>query len=1231
LAGVADQIDVPLEVVAGLCTQISPADLPLGVSPDCQDIQFQQGDARTRPGVTAQYTLVGNPTVNYLKTYLNQIEVPRLLSLDSNGVLRKDPTPGGSPLTVISSAILPNLFAKSATAFSREYIALSNGTIGADIPRQYNDTWLDRISQVGPGLAPVAQDENVSNTIAASPAGAQMLGASNIISASEVGGLVTIVFSWGSTNPLQINEGDPFIVSGIATAGYNGTFTAAAAILAKNGIANQLTYFNPTSGLAPDNGGGSLQMSYAVIQFTGIQTAANSIPAGASVLIAGVSNADYNGTWRVAYATSPGGTPEIVIAFGQTGVAPSGTGTGATAGNISAGIHQLSCIFVTRNGYYTKPAPPGQWTAGGAHRVVVSQIPIGPPNVIARIVCFTAAAGASFYHLGPFDIIIFSSNMYIGDNTTTTQTFDFTDGDLQLGTLDDPLFNLIELPEVAGVTSYAERTFAWGERNMLTGFLNLPMDGGFTNMSPITPPNYPLGWLLDKINSAGGGSAVAAGNPPFFGDAYTITGDGVTAIRGKIAQTAYQDYLLNGLLQPNTAYTIRARIQAVGATAGTIHVNLQSTLGGYTTVGISQAWNTLTGSYGVYEGNLTPGLPTIPTDLQLQVYVDGTANAGAVFSIKILGIYPTDIPWNGSNVRGSGTGDDVNQTPESFDSQTGLITISENNGQSIRSLFQVRERLYAVKEDSFFATQDDGVNEPSGWSVQPVSDRVGTPSINGVGGGYNQASGEDWVVIAHRTGLFIFYGGEPSKICPEIQPLWDTINWEFGTTVSVAIDTRLRRIFVCAPFGDSEIPNQALVLDYHDVGGPEQIASMEPVKLSYTGRKIVSDKARKWCPWTIPANIVQPIETADGTTQIYFGSNDGTGNINELDDTGTVFTDNGATIPSYYTTAAFPELSSEQPLQLRSHRKLFAYLTLYAQGGVGSPQQTLADDPFNRANEDPYVSPNWALAPYTDNEPFAILGGRAVASAASVGQDFCQEYWNGSNTWGPNVFAQVEVDALKQDADSEVDIIVRGDFADAPGGNGDGYHFAMTNDLATPFNKGAGVYFSAVAFTAGNQNGVILPGQHPIYGVGPFEFVPGAIMSVEFNDSAFTLKYNGQVILSGQDNTISVSGYVQMVLFAGAAQTDVQVSNFQAGTLSASSGTALLGVTVFPSSLSNAIVLNPLPLSDPCFEDLEMMTNFEIERAFYKFSTSGNGQWMSLQRVCPSLKQSSWSNVRGGN
>jgi len=51
-----------------------------------------------------------------------------------------------------------------------------------------------------------------------------------------------------------------------------------------------------------------------------------------------------------------------------------------------------------------------------------------------------------------------------------------------------------------------------------------------------------------------------------------------------------------------------------------------------------------------------------------------------------------------------------------------------------------------------------------------------------------------------------------------------------------------------------------------------------------------------------------------------------------LDYSNTVFTDNGNTIPSYYTTAAFAELVTEDAKQLKSHRHLYTYLTMYVLG-----------------------------------------------------------------------------------------------------------------------------------------------------------------------------------------------------------------------------------------------------------------------------------------------------------
>jgi len=68
---VAGSIDSPLEIFGGLVTDMAAADLPAGVSPDCQDVAFVPGSVKTRPGLQSMFSAIaGNPTVNYLKTYV---------------------------------------------------------------------------------------------------------------------------------------------------------------------------------------------------------------------------------------------------------------------------------------------------------------------------------------------------------------------------------------------------------------------------------------------------------------------------------------------------------------------------------------------------------------------------------------------------------------------------------------------------------------------------------------------------------------------------------------------------------------------------------------------------------------------------------------------------------------------------------------------------------------------------------------------------------------------------------------------------------------------------------------------------------------------------------------------------------------------------------------------------------------------------------------------------------
>jgi hypothetical protein len=949
--------DTPIEIFSGLVTDMAPADLPHGVSPDCQDVVFSSGGVATRPGLQTLFgPLAGNPTVNYLKTYETPSGVLRSMALDSSGVLYKEAAPGS--LSSIAMGLASNAYANSTTLFGREYLAFSDGKSGIDLPRQYNDTNLDRVSQGGPGAGPTAVEENVIVSISASPTGATQTAAVAIAAspagATQNGFLVTITTSVAH----GLAAGQSTTIAGVGVSGYNGTFPVVSVP-----STTQFTYIVGVSGLAASGGGTSASCT-ATIQ----TTSAHGFVVGQLVTASGIGVAGYNGTFAVTSVPDP---THFTFTATAGGLTASGGGTAAAAGSIPAGVHQVCVIFQTRQGYLTQPGPATSWIASGSKRVVLTNIPTGPSNITARILCFTGAGGAGFFYVGSGSAL-FSGNMILGDNTSTTLTVDFSDAILLAGTNVDDLFRLIELAPGAGVLGYAQRLFWWGERNKMNNWVNLGFDGGFTGPSF---PHYPLGWTPDPVWAPGGTDEESF---VVWGAAYAIAGNGTTPIRGMMAQTAVSDRFGVQLIQSGTDYAIRARC-ARNATLvqGTLHIHLVSATGGVSTTGLQLTAAQLTTNYVEYTAELTAPLTTIPNDLVLQIFADGTPTLNGTFYIDSIEIFPTAQPLNSSLVRGSRVED-----PESYDGINGLLSVSENDGQAIRAAFKLRERLYFVKEHSIHVTQDDGTNEPALWSVAEVTRRVGTPSARGVG------IGEDWVVIAHRTGLYIFSGGEPVKISQEIQPTWNKINWQYAHTLWVTVDTKERRILVGAPMGTATSPSEILMLDYRDLDSAEDIAGRPPVTITYTGRKTATDKTRKWSPWTIAANSSALLERNDGTALVALGGGipgigggAPTGKIYQLNDA--QFSDDGTAIPSYYTTHYFPERAVEQSLGLGAHRKLFSYLTLYVEGAGNLGLTSFTDTPSAPQAQQPL--PMSSPATKDLELPINILGER-VAFQVSTNQ-----------------------------------------------------------------------------------------------------------------------------------------------------------------------------------------------------------------------------------------------------
>lgn len=836
---VAGLADLPLEIFSGLVSDLAASDLPPGASPACSDVAFTLGSVKTRPGLQSSIVSpVANAFINYLKTFTDSQLNNRLLYLDSAGnTFQEFPQGTLTNLTTGATGLRPapaNSFGKSTSLFSREYIAISDGNFGIEIPRQFDTALYDRVSQVGPGTGPATAKD-----AAAGPA-------TNIDKEDlRVSGTVYLLLSYAN-----------FVASGIAV--------------------------------------------------------------GSSITVAGVSDATFDGTFTVSQINIGNGNAVLIYpqAGADSAISP-GSGTVQLQGTIAAGVHQLVVIYVTRQGYLTKPSPVLSWNAAGGKVVAITGIPIGPPNVVARILAFTAAAGAVFYYTTGSNG---TPNMVIPDNVTTTATINFTDAVLVAGTNATNLFNQDELGECAGVIGYASRLFWWGERNKVENFANLTFDAGF-NVSATVPD----GWTVEGgANGAGGSSDLANA---IWGWAYRITGDGATAIRGRISQSAALDTFGQAIIQASTAYSVRVRLLKGGAIAqGNAVVELFSASQGSLGSLVVPVANISAAAYTEFIGAICPATAVIPSDLVLRVYLSGTATNGGWVDFENIEPYPTLTPFLNSQLRASYVED-----PEGYDGVTGFQLVAPNNGQSIRSAFILREKLYIVKDNSLHTTEDDGQNEPNLWTITEVSNVVGSPSANGVD------VGEEWAVIAGRNGLYIFWGSEPVKISQELQPNWNTINWNAGKTIWVKIDNLNKRLLVGVPTGAATAPNQVFYFDYRGLDTAQEIADHWTVKYSgYTGKILAIGNSPKWAPWTMSINACALVERNDGTAHMFMGNGPGggggAGNSKIYDLLDAQKSDDGVGIPWTYTTYFFPGHQDEQVLQLGAHKKNFGYLTGFVRG-----------------------------------------------------------------------------------------------------------------------------------------------------------------------------------------------------------------------------------------------------------------------------------------------------------
>lgn len=612
---------------------------------------------------------------------------------------------------------------------------------------------------------------------------------------------------------------------------------------------------------------------------------------------------------------------------------------------VGTGTRQGTVFFITRNGCYTAPAPPVIFTCPeNTVSIQVTNIPIGPPNVIARAITITepgqnGVPGANFFTIpDPVEYTVnnlpfTADSLIIRDNTTSSATFFFTDNVLLNALAIDVygynLFNNIEIGDPAWIVKYNDRNFYGLCVNKVQKFDNLSFDGGF-----LLGQTYPLGWTQPDAY----GSLVTS---PRFGNSYYIsnTSGDALPVAGLISQTAYQDSYKTPILDVNTTYSVRVTCSNPSAiTGGSLVISL--TNGGVTIGSFDLPLSSMSTDLNIYSGTLlaTP-FSTVPAGLTLNVYGSQLAD-GADILIDRFDVFPTEIPVLTTTVYGSYAG-----LYENVDAVTGKVGFSSENQQPINGAVVMYDTFYGMKAwagknpgASMYSLQAQDTLEPAQWQEPEVAQKAGAIGVNAFD------FGEQWIVMANRNGLYLFEGGQPGKIMQEIYQVWDAINWSAAQSIWVRNDVVNRKLYVGVPMATPNFwlpnapvntsptsPNVILVCSYKGLDTGAELKSEPQMHTTMFGNLNVMDMRRKWTIWQV-ASPYAAICAGSQDEQFLICNGSGNSKVYRLDDDAA--TDDGAAIDSVYTTSGLPDSSDRAKMPaLGLNRVRNGYMTANLSSG----------------------------------------------------------------------------------------------------------------------------------------------------------------------------------------------------------------------------------------------------------------------------------------------------------
>lgn len=279
---------------------MSPDAVPENISPDCQDVAFAPGEVGSRPAVEIIFdpALETNATIVYGKSFKTPTGAIKNLHYSSTGNFYVEDvlnTPGTATLLFSST---PGSYCKSITAFGREYIAISDGLHGSEVPLQYDGTLLRRVTSDGPGAPATVTNlayPPVALVASGSPTTVAVVSSTPTLHNPFYGYWqgMTVVFA---TAP-GYTIGESITFAGSSTPGCNGTYPVFS-IINPTTISFSYFQFNGTAGAGGTSSVGASTGTTLTrlnnIVF-GSTVAAHNLQIGYQALIAGVTASQVGG------------------------------------------------------------------------------------------------------------------------------------------------------------------------------------------------------------------------------------------------------------------------------------------------------------------------------------------------------------------------------------------------------------------------------------------------------------------------------------------------------------------------------------------------------------------------------------------------------------------------------------------------------------------------------------------------------------------------------------------------------------------------------------------------------------------------------------------------------------------------------------------------------------------------------------------------------------------------